>query len=591
METLALRFHRSSAIFWPQAEEDNIPAVNLREAFPTLKRLHLDVATDWDRIRSETLPSSIVSLQIALPIDLTTATDVLRSLPPTIRHLTAICHPGAYFELGSPLFELLPRQLESLILDMNGASDNSLGHSDSMSAEILATLPRSLHSVCIRTRASQARGTRLLEDVVPDNMLIVSRCTPETAKAIPPSISSLHVVPSLKPLLPLYQQLSPQLTRLIVSADIPCDSKLAQALPRHLTAFTCNFKSLKEFKEGDFPSTLRELHVRPTSGTITSSKIGCLPALTAFHCLTPLASKTISNLPRTITDLSVAFADIEASPMNFPPNLQKLFAMDYNVASFGVFDPKKRKTKVLKQTAYFADGSVLPLANTATVVHTLQLTSLPRGLQQLSIHGIPIAMSALVHLPRRLTLLHIDLLCHDQLYDPNTEAALDKAKEVCEDFEVNSSLWNENPQVTMVDWLPRTLTHLYLCGQFNLPIAAWSRAPRSLNFLELSSFHTIDQDILNHLPMSRMTDLTLNWDVLDDDHFKQLPKSLKKLSFTRPCLHLTSRLAGHPLLDLVEIRYLDPELLRLHLEKAQAFQEAAVLDKFEDLASSLQKET
>ena len=352
--------------------------------------------------------------------------------------------------------------------------------------------------------------------------------------------------------------------------------------PRRLAYLTSAFKTFKGYKEGDFPPNLHSLHI---PWNLISARVqlkSIFPPLVTFHCHQPISPKYVSKIPRSVIDLTLSLEDITDAPLDFPPNLSTLFVTGRALGSFGILT--NGKLKVVRP-------STLPKPGTANVVQTLPLKSIPRTVTSLSIFGIPIPLSDLIYLPRQLTYLSIQQTVHDQRYNPTTEAALDKAKEVCQEHSNASSssvLWNGNPQVSMVDWLPRSLTHLTLVGDYDIPIASWSRLPPHLVSLVLNSHQTISQDILHHLPMHHLSKLVLNLDRLDDEHFALiLATPLEKFVVPRTTMiALTEKYMGSP--KLLHFYLLLPNpLCQLHEARMLAFHEAAELEQFDNLIPAL----
>lgn len=589
METLILRFNHSTDIFWPR--DDSSPRIDIMSAFPSLERLQLDVRHHWLPSWSSQIPPTLTSLKITLQASIAATMQVMESLPPTLRHLILVVrevelHP----QLRLSVVGMLPPALETLVICFPSA----LCRDEHTSTAALGSYSRNLTAVFIGNAASlftHSHGHRALHDLI-SQPLQLGGVTTEKIEALPPFVSSL-VLHHQEIIKNLGSAILPKFSQHVTSLDlcgfnVLLDKKLVRLLPRRLTHLGAFFKSFKGYKDGDFPPTLRSLSAPYTSlisHTKYISKLSGLPPLSSFSCDQAMTWSTISNIPRTVMDLHLNLADIDHTPLDLPPNLQSLRISAYALGSYGVMT--KGKMKISKATEFYVGGRA---PGSVFVTLTVELSSLPRTLASLSVFGLPIPISALVHLPRQLTYFYVSHLVQDALYDPMTEAALDKARDVCEDtLSPTSSLWNENPQVTMVDWLPRSLTNITLIGLYDLPTAAWSRLPPGLQTLSLyPSDSSIRQNVISLLP-NHLTALSIKLTQLDDDHCELLlARSLKTLFFHHTtAFSLTTRFQGDPRVGIIEHTDIPLDLNPPHDARARAFHNAAELDQFEDLLPAL----
>lgn len=593
METLILRFHRSNDIFFLTGTEN--AGVSLKTTFPSLQRLHIDLNDLWSPSWLLELPLTITNLCITLSA-LGNATSTLKLLPGSLLHLgihisdrpNLVVQPQRHpFD---DLIAHLPSRLESLLIVCKA-------NLPPPQAAALTQLPRSLFACNFQVLYKYPRGKANIKNVLTNDdqgICLDQNVTPEMIEAVPPFVSSLvtvYYLPKL-PVAPLFEKMSDHVASLSLAANLTLDPKSVRALPRHLTYLRSAIQDLQDCKGADFPPNLQQLRVLCLKGAIKLCH-HFPSSLTTLVCLGPLKCKELAKLPRTITNLNIELADL-------PGESQRLFLPD-GLKSFVL----RGGTNVLSTLSIIQNGKTkpfkakdartpMPTPNMAFASQTFQLAWLPRNLALLEIEGFHIPISALIYLPRHLTHLSIDMLFHDTLYDPSSEAALEKAKEMHQGFEADSGLWSENPQVTMLDWLPRSLRHLSIGGHMPVPTTAWSRLPPGIESLELN-FPPMDHLFLRHLPKTYLRRIAVNLDVLDDDDLACLPKRLETFMFSAPrqalflteCdLQITAKFAGTSTLHVW--RSVHGPVQAIHHDRLENFEIEAGVDNFEAIRKGLE---
>ena len=540
LETIIFRFCHSTKLFFPEYP-NSTPHVSVEKSFPSLKRLQLDTETVWHPSFIPHLPSTLIDLQIVIPLLKSPILELMRVLPTSLLHLTLIVDQAVWNSRSPPIIPLLPSLLQSLVL-LHPAG----AFTDKFTQEDMAHLPKSLTFVhafnYILPKGRNAIEATARADAI--QSLPVFQWLPETGPSLPPFISGIavHGINGIQ-LLPAIQTFPLHLeTVAIHKPGMELEPSMIRALPRHLTSLHARFKHFKGLEKDDFPPTLREFNVMRALKHFSASQALMLPPLTSFSsCYAQkLPPKVVNNLPHTITHLNIWIDDIK--DLDLPPNLKTLRLIGTRLGSLGVPKPNGKVKKFKK------DWSEVP-PNVCAFEH-LNLASFPKTLTWLSISEFVIPVSVLQHLPPCMTYLSLTRIFGDSLFDPSDTEMLARIKCLSGTENYDPSPSNGKPHATTADFMPRSLTHLHLFGTLDAPIESWSRLPPSLTFLSLQPLETFDKSIMQYLPLKHMRNLDIHLPGFDDDDVALLPLFLRRIALHSPpeSITFTDRSIKHAVL-------------------------------------------
>lgn len=556
MESLVLRFLDSSSIFDPPtALPPGRSPISVASKFPSLRCLRLGLRAVLPAAVLSQLPSTITDLQLQLPdSDDDANRELIAALPPSLIRLT-LHHQevGNLWLMGRPsILAPLPPQLVYLRVHIE-QSVYALHKKYVVSPKELTRmqLPPSLTSVDMTVRGpfSFFPQGRLILDMdyppvsTPQQHFYIdwsSSCGP----IIPPFMSSI-CIPYMNDKKPLnaIAALPAHLEALGLDALPTLEYKHIRALPRRLTCLRSSSSiNTKQLKVDDFPSTLRKLSVDKFNKGMSPVSAALLPPLDDLFVNSTVTFNAISHLPRTLTRLKLSVDELDGDAI-WPPNLRTLSFSGILLTKFGTgADPKKAK-KIKLDPRDYGTVRVLPPPGSC-VLTTLQLSTLPRALTSLRLASFAIPMSQLLSLPPHLLHLELDYVIEDAQFDASSTVALSRARDLLsmeggnEDYDF--CLLSQQPQVTIFDLMPRSLTDLTYYGHCACPEIAWSRLPRNLASLSISPRTEIHGDVLIHIPKNRLKTLVVNEiSRLEGAHIKALPKNMKRIDlhlFTIPAL-------------------------------------------------------
>lgn len=574
METIILRFTRSARTFLDMASVSTKP---LSEEFPHLKRLHMDIndTTTVDMIAG--LPRTILDLQLVVTGLLESLSiDIIRAMPESVTDVTLVGIRSFLLEA----FNALPRQLRVLSLVTQGASE--LGWSD---AAHYAALPRSLVALHQRRMTPIVSfGKRAIDINFPFFW------DASFGQAVPPNLSAMKVTNSLDSPVQSLRALSSSI-RSLELVHSALDPKILLALPRGLTELkgTTN-KTVKNWKPSDLPDGLQRLYIRQGS-SLSQTQLGFLPkTLVVLTCHAEFPMSFISHTPRTLTKMRIFVADCDEFVV-FPPHLVSLRIRGTNMITYA-YGPRtvetrkleekedKKAKKMAKEEAKKREkeenkrekeekklratvsvpthcvGRPKPPVG-SYVSRAFPLSAVPRSVTKLELGMFAIPMSRLKDLPPRLRHLHFDYIVRDQDYDPSDPENLRAARQFMQEAGEPDSyafdvLGSTQPQVTLFDLFPRTITSLGYNGWIEADASAWSRLPPRLKQLLVWPQEDIDCDALFFMPKQHLEQLVLYVQDVKDEHVKAFPPRLQMLILTSAASPPSATIACIPFIPLLE---------------------------------------
>lgn len=582
LESIAFRFLGSSDIFFPE-DSSSTAFVSIKASFPTLRCLILDSAPVWTPAMVSELPLSLTDLYIRLPPQTWERVRELMSLlPASLARLAIRCES---FEQLTParLFPLLPSTLLHFRLEFGDPAeeDEFLGRFSMFNVASLALLPRSLASIIYRhgTLGELAMGHNILDiDHQVTDIPFFADLSGNCTNVVPPFIETMYLrgLDMKKPSNTLVH-LPPHLTNLAMHRISSLKVKTLLLLPPHVTCFSCEELSTKGVKPKHWPPSLKKLEFHTLDKVLRASNAALLPPLTSLNVRGPANWDAVSHLPRTLIWLKLTVPGNVPQSVAWPPNLRSLifYGSAIDTTTFGVgLDPNTAKKLPVSKVQDML--TVNPLEH--CVLSTLRLSLLPRSLTNLTLGGYFLPASELLWLPPFLTTLRFTQLEIDSRWKPFEHATLSRARELLqlarEDEDYNFlALGGSEPQVTLFDLLPRSLTFLSYVGPSDLPPIAWSRLPRKLRTF-ISQSGSNPADALLYFPKTlRFIDFQAH--NLGDEHMKALPHQLQG-QIRAPGNHLTASAAASVpwLLQLLGIDTQTPFYIALK-ERCDALKVAA----------------
>lgn len=521
LESLMLRFTNSHAFFFPAAPEFT-PRISIEATFPELTRLQLDLCTVWTSKQLTILPNSLTELHVC--IDSTDMNSSLGALPSQITRLVLrLASSTRTLALSPSFFEQIPPHTRELIVYSNAPRVE-------FNAKYLAKMPQSLTAIAQRDLIgfSPPLGVgsiaEIQENTLPNECII--HWTPDCGPLVPPYLAHIHI-PDL-PKQDCAQALAalPKDLKSIVCRAPPMKPKLLHALPQSLISMNVSFHAASKFKLTDFPPKLKSLAI--SSYQVTDRFIASLPPLTRFTVFSRIPMKYMDLLPRTITILHVSFLDFENN-VDFPPNISQ-FTCYSSILTLYEYpeddkDPKGRKKLKKKMMEEKQAHPQLAAPPACRLFQCFPVMCLPRNLQHFYAPTGRIAASRLIHLPPNLRQLTLHSIIFDAEFKPTDESMILAARHMLEearetsfyDFRISPS---EEPQVTIFDLLPRSLTVLTLERAPKMGPLAYGRLPKGITTLELVTPGGEEADALLHIPSIQLRNLLFLADRIYDRHLK-----------------------------------------------------------------------
>lgn len=536
MESIILRFRNSTPIFFKSSGSSK-SNVDVRSTFPQLKRLHLDMTTPWSPSNFLEMPATVSDYHIALPPTHEKIMLLITSLPPHVDRLTCYSIDWSLDALPVALWTKLPVQLTYLHVMREHH------YTPQLDTAHLTSLPPNLSAFHLAATRRFSRGLyTILGGSSPSNVEVAQapnllNWNSSNGGRIPQFVSKLSILTFAdKKFGPSLSTLPSHLESLQVFVLAFVDPKIMRLLPRRLTSLDATFKDLSDFKEGDIPPTLRNLSTMTIKGDpFENSRFRkLLPPLLSvnLHRNWTTSTKSFNNLPQTLERIECLIdeADVE---LTFPPNLRALnlqWTTNITVGIPGEKDPAK-----LKKTKHRWGGvnKAPPMPFGAVILNGIQLNQLPTTVTSLILTRVSIPTSELIHLPPRLTHLHIDYISEDPSFRAADERYIARARYLLklegageENYDFRLRKVDVVPQVTLFDLLPRSLTTLHLCAVDPLPEEIFARLPKNLVDVTIVSKTPISGTALLYMKFPKLEYISLSLRGMDDLILRCLPPRL-----------------------------------------------------------------
>lgn len=550
IETLILRIAHSKLLFFPNNPTD--PHLSLKNTFPRLQRLQLDLDNVWSDLEVSQLPSTLTGLHLSIPHDdRKSILNILKALPANMENL--VMGIDMDYRLSQlPFFESLPPQLTSLTIITHQGGQQS---DSPLSATQFAALPRSITSLDFTsTPPTLPTGS---DNLVKSNLRTRSVSQFHTdwsldiARSVPPFLSKLHILNLLDKKPEASISALPSRLEMLSFESFKLQPSHIRTLPRSLTDLKCGFKQLKDLKSSDFPPTLRRLHHLGSKLEFDPRQLSLLPALVHFKADFSVSLKIFSQLPPSIITLSLDVTEFDATS-TFPPKLSELSCGCQKKTSFEIADKKNGRDATPKRERAGSSPVRSPTPSSpsspsrllvkarspppvgSSLVNTFPLSRLPRSMIRLCLTQCAIPSSQLAHLPPQLQTLELDYLVPDADFEPKQPKILSFSSDSSQSSSLNSlrdsvhSITNPD-LVGPIDLLPRTLTHLKLVGYLDFDYSEWKRLPSGLTRLEICPFEPLEADILPFISGLKLDWLSIYLRDIDDKQAKALPPKLNHL--------------------------------------------------------------
>lgn len=509
LESLRLRFCYSKDLFFPSSSlaapraptaEPTLTHISLRDKFPALTCLELDLYQVWTPPEVKALPRSLTELWVGLDPTPPVALNTMTCMPPEITSLVIYC-TCAEAVISQTFFERLPPHTRKLLAFLPYRLDpNQPRFTNAIDDRFLSVIPRSITQVgfIYNTYFDLPKGRQGMDGITYID-LASFKWDFSAGPVAPPYLSEVGLcyLPK-KDAIKLLTTFPENLTSLIVAMD-PLKPKYIRALPRSLEKLNCYLKNTSRLKIGDFPPALKSFTIGYCHEDLKPSFFSSLPLLTTLKMDSAISMKCLSFMPRTLTTLNVQINDLEEN-IEFPPALTHLRVRARGMAIWEKSELDKKRKKRLEKVPHWL---VLPAKPGVRALKTFPLAALPRSLKHLDLPSDSIPASSLPHLPPRLTSLYFRHVVLDAQFNPKDPelilAARHFVKEAreTEEYDYCPSGNPNEPHVSFFDLLPRTLTD-FKTEVPTLPLTDYSRIPKGLTSLSLNG--NTHPDFILHMP-------------------------------------------------------------------------------------------